>query len=570
MRLSKLFGRTQREIPSEADTASHRLMLRAGMVNQLAAGVYSYLPLARRVMDKIESIIRDEMNKAGGQEITMPVLQPIELWQKTGRDKSFGKGLFTTKDRKERILALGPTHEEVVTDLAGKYVQSYRDLPLKLYQIQTKFRDEPRPRGGLIRVREFTMKDLYSFDADEKGLDESYKNMIQAYKNIYDRCGLPSMMIEADSGAIGGKDSHEFMVIAESGEDEVIRCEKCGYAANAEKAECVKEKVSEGELKPLEEVHTPDRQSIEEVARFLNINPCQTLKAVFYMADGEFIFVSIRGDLDVNEVKLKNLLKCHELRIARDDEVEIAGIVAGSASPIGLKGIRIIADESITTAVNFVVGANKKDYHLKNAAYPRDFKAEKVADIALVRAGHKCPKCKGKLTSVNGIEVGHVFKLGTFLSEKLGAYFTDTDGNSKPMVMGCYGIGVGRLLAAAIEQSHDDKGIIWPMAIAPFDIYLCPLYAEGTEVEQETEKLYQKLTEQGLEVLFDDRTESPGVKFNDADLLGIPLRITVSRRTLKEGNIELKWRSGKEAQFLKCEEAASKIKEFILSAQAGA
>jgi len=565
MRLSKLFGRTQREIPSEADTTSHRLMLRSGMVQQLVAGVYSYLPLARRVMDKIENIIRDEMNKAGGQEITMPVLQPVELWQKTGRDKSFGKGLFTTKDRKERILALAPTHEEVVTDLAGKYVQSYRDLPLMLYQIQTKFRDEPRPRGGLIRVREFTMKDCYSFDADEKGLDESYKKMIQAYKNIYDRCGLPSMMIEADSGAIGGKDSHEFMLIAESGEDEVIHCEKCGYAANAEKAKCIKEKVSEDEPKQLEEVHTPDKQSIEEVAKFLKIEPCQTLKAVFYIADGKFIFVSIRGDLDVNEVKLKNLLKADELRTARDDEVELAGIVAGSASPVGLKGLRVIADESVNTGTGFVVGANKKDYHFKNAAYPRDFKAEIIADIALVRAGHKCPKCEGKLVSVNGIEVGHVFKLGTFLSQTLGAYYTDIDGNAKPMVMGCYGIGVGRLLAAAIEQSHDDKGIIWPVVISPFDVYLCPLYAEGTGVKEEAEKLYEKLTEQGFEVLFDDRTESPGVKFNDADLLGIPLRVTVSRRTLKEGNVELKLRSQKEAQFVKLEEASGKIKELILS-----
>jgi prolyl-tRNA synthetase len=569
MRLSKLFGRTQREIPAEADTASHRLMLRAGMVQQLVAGVYSYLPLARRVMDKIENIIRDEMNKVCGQEITMPVLQPIEMWQKTGRDKSFGNGLFTTKDRKERILALGPTHEEVVTDLVGKYVQSYRDLPVMLYQIQTKFRDEPRPRGGLIRVREFTMKDLYSFDADEKGLDESYKKMIQAYKNIYDRCGLSSMMIEADSGAIGGKDSHEFMVITESGEDEVIHCEKCGYAANAEKAECIKEKFSRGESKPLEEVRTPNKQSIEEVAEFLGVEPYRTLKAVFYMADGEFIFVSIRGDLDVNEVKLKNLLKCNELRIARDDEVELTGIVAGSASPIGLKGIRIIADESITTGIGFVVGANKKDYHLKNASYPRDFMVEAVADIALVRAGHKCPKCEGKLISVNGIEVGHVFKLGAFLSKTLGTYYTDIDGNSKPMVMGCYGIGVGRLLAAAIEQSHDDKGIIWPLAIAPFDINLCPLHTEGTEVEQETERLYKELIRQGFEVLLDDRTESPGVKFNDADLLGIPLRVTVSRRTLKDGNVELKWRNQKEAQFVKLEEATIKIKELVLGAQAG-
>ena len=382
MRLSKLFGKTQKETPAEAETASHRLLLRAGMIYQVAAGVYSYLPLGLRVLKKIAGIIRDEMDKAGGQELMMPVLQPLELWQETGRDKAFGKGLFTLTDRRERKLVLGPTHEEVVTQLVGHNVQSYRDLPLMLYQIQSKFRDEPRPRGGLIRVREFSMKDLYSFDTDEEGLDRSYNKMLQAYKNIYARCGLPSLQVEADSGAIGGKDSHEFMVVTEDGEDEVIYCDKCKYAANVEKAQSVKGKVEQGEPLPKEEVATPGAGSIEEVAGFFKIPPSHTLKAVFYIADGKLVFVVVRGDIEVNEVKLKNALGCTDLRFATEDEVIQAGIVAGAASPIGLKGLKIIADDSITSGSNFVAGANKPETHLKNVNYPRDFQADLVTDIA--------------------------------------------------------------------------------------------------------------------------------------------------------------------------------------------
>ncbi|MBA7606653.1 Proline--tRNA ligase [subsurface metagenome] len=563
MRVSKLFGKTQREVPAEAETASHQLLLRAGMIHQVAAGVYAYLPLGWRVLKKLAAIIRDEMDRAGGQELIMPVLQPLELWQETGRDKAFGKGLFTLSDRREHQLALGPTHEEVVTELVKYNVQSYRDLPLLLYQIQSKFRDEPRPRGGLIRVREFTMKDLYSFDTDEDGLNQSYTKMLQAYKNIFDRCGLPTILVEADSGAIGGKESHEFMAITESGEDEVLYCEKCKYAANVEKAECAKEKLEAEKPRPREEVATPGAGTIEEVAAFLKIPPSHTLKAVFYIADGKLVFIVIRGDIGVNEVKLQNALGCIELRLATEDEIIKAGLVAGAASPIGIKGIKVIADDSITSGANFVAGANKPETHFKNVNYPRDFKATLVTDIAQACAGDKCPKCGGKLSSTRGIEVGHVFKLGTFLSEKLGALFIDQAGASHPIIMGCYGIGLDRLLAAAIELNHDDKGIIWPLSIAPYQVYLCPLYKENSEAEDVAEKLYAELEAEGLEVLFDDRRESPGVKFNDADLLGIPLRVTISPRTLEKNSVELKKRSEKEAQLLPLEGIAKKLKALI-------
>ena len=563
MRISKLFGKTQREIPAEADMASHQLLLRAGMIHQITAGVYSYLPLAWRVLKKIENIIREEMDAAGGQELMMPVLQPLELWQETGRDEAFGKGLFTLSDRKDRTLVLGPTHEEVITQLASHNVQSYRDLPVLLYQIQTKFRDEPRPRGGLIRVREFIMKDLYSFDADEAGLDQSYNRMLQAYQNIYNRCGLPTRLVEADSGAIGGKDSREFMLITETGEDELIYCPGCGYSANAEKAESIKEKLTEEEPLPLEEVSTPGMATIEEVSHFLNVPHSRTLKAVFYIADGKLVFVVIRGDIEVNEVKLKNTLHCSELRLATEDEVVKADIVAGAASPIGISGVRVIADDSITTGANFVAGANKPNTHLRNVNYPRDFKVDLITDIARARAGEGCPKCRGKFLSLRGIEVGHVFRLGTIFSQKLGAFYIDADGVSRPIVMGCYGIGLGRLMAAAVEQNHDDKGIIWPLPIAPYHIYLCPLYLENPQVESTVENLYAELEKSGLAVLFDDRRQSPGVKFNDADLLGIPLRVTISPRTLEKNSAEIKWRREKQAQLLPLDGIVAKLKELI-------
>jgi prolyl-tRNA synthetase len=550
LRFSRLFARTLKEIPSEADSTSHQLLVRAGMIQQVAAGVYAYLPLGLMALNKIERIIRDEMNKAGGQELMMPALQPIELWEQSGRLASFGKTIFTFMDRKDHRLALGPTHEEVITDLVRRFVQSYRDLPLLLYQIQDKFRDEPRPRGGLLRVREFIMKDLYSFDTDEEGLNISYAKMTEAYKNIYKRCGLPAVMIEADSGAIGGKASHEFMLITESGEDEIICCTECDYAANLEKAQSVKENGDQASLLPLEEISTPGIKTIEDVASFVGVSAKQTLKAVFYTADDTLVFVVIRGDLDVNETKLRNILKCTDLQLATDTEVKNAGLVAGAASPIGLQDIKIIADDSITLGTNFVAGANKPDMHVKNVNYPRDFKVDLITDIASARADDECPRCNGKLELKRGIEVGHIFKLGTFLSTQLNAFFLDQNGTSRPIIMGCYGIGVGRLLAAAIEQNHDDKGIIWPLAIAPFQIHLCALRIEEPGLLNTAEQLYKDLTDHGIEVLFDDRNESAGIKFNDADLIGIPLRITLSPRTLQKQGVELKWRNEKDSEIV--------------------
>ncbi len=563
MLFSKLFGKTLRQAPAEAESVSHQLLVRAGMIAQEAAGIYSYLPLGWRALKKIENIIREEMDKAGGQELMLPVLQPLEMWQQSGRDVSFGKSLFTLTDRKEHTLALGPTHEEVNADLVRRYVQSYRDLPLLLYQIQSKFRDEPRPRGGLLRVREFIMKDLYSFDVDEAGLHESYQKMCQAYKNIYARLSLPALMIEADSGAIGGKDSHEFMILTEDGEDEVIYCSDCDYAANAEKAQFTKTRTDAEPLLPLEEIATPATKTIEEVAGFVGVPSSQTLKAVFYFSDGEFVFVVIRGDLEVNETKLRNALKCTELRLATEAEVNEAGIVAGFASPIAVKGIKVVADDSTTLGYNFVVGANKPGYHFRNANYPRDFQVDLMTDIALARSGDCCPKCHGKLSSSRGIEVGHVFKLGTFISERFGAYFLDSDGKSRPIVMGSYGIGLGRVLAAIVEQSHDDKGIIWPLSVAPYQVYLCPLNLEKSAVLTTAEKIYQELQKEGIEVLFDDRDESPGVKFNDADLMGLPLRLTLSPRTLQSQSIETKWRTEKEVQLLPLKNLASEVKRLL-------
>jgi prolyl-tRNA synthetase len=566
MRFSNLFGKTLKEIPSEADTLSHQLLLRAGMIQQVAAGVYSYLPLGWRVLKNIEQIIREEMDNAGGQELMLPTLQPFELWEKSGRYPAFGKTLFTVTDRREHTLILGPTHEEVITDLVSRFVQSYRDLPLLLYQIQNKFRDEPRPRGGLLRVREFIMKDLYSFHIDEEDLNETYQKMIQAYKNVYTRCGLPAVMVEADSGAIGGKESHEFMLIAETGEDGIVHCANCNYAANLEKAQSVKPKYEAKAFLSIEEISTPNTKTIEEVAHFVGVAPHQTLKAVFYSADGELVFVVIRGDIEVNETKLRNLLKCTELRLATEIEVKAAGLVAGAASPVGLKGMKIIADDSITLGSNYVAGANKPDIHLKNVNYPRDFEVSIMADIATARPDDGCPKCGGKLLSSLGIEVGHVFKLGTFLSEKLGASFLDQNGVSRTIIMGTYGIGLGRLLAAAIEQNNDEKGIIWPLSIAPFHVYLCPLRLENPDVSEAAEKIYQDLTNKNIEVLYDDRDESPGVKFNDADLLGIPMRLTVSPRTLQSQSIELKWRKEKLAELLPLEKITSKIQRLIREA----
>lgn len=561
MRISKLFGKTLREVPADADNVSHRLLLRAGMINQLSAGTYSYLPLGWRVLRKIENIIREEMDDAGGQEVHLPVLQPYEMWQQSGRDKV--DVLFTLYDRRQRRLVLGMTHEEVITQLASRFIHSYRDLPKMLYQIQVKFRDEIRPRGGLLRVREFHMMDLYSFDVDEAGLDLAYDAMVEAYQKVFDRCGLPTMLVEADSGAIGGKDSREFMAVTESGEAEIIYCPDCQYAGNVEKAVSAKGSIDNGKPLPVEEVATPGMGTIEEVAGFLHIPHSHTLKAVFYIADGEMVFVVIRGDLDVNEIKLNNALKAAELRMATESEVIEAGIVAGAASPVGLKGFKVIADDSVNSGTNFVAGGNKPDTHIRNVNYPRDFQADIVADIATARSGDTCHQCGGTFTSTRGIELGHIFKLDTIYSDKFEACFIDEKGETRPMIMGCYGMGLGRIMAAVVELHHDDKGIIWPVSMAPYHVYICPLSREGTPVSREAEKLYKELSAAGIEALLDDRNDSPGVKFNDADLLGIPFRVTVSPRTLEKDSVELKKRSEKGSEVVPLSDIIERLKELI-------
>jgi prolyl-tRNA synthetase len=564
MRISKMFGRTIREIPADADTISHQYLVRAGMINQLTSGIYSFLPLGLRVLNKIENIIRDESNKAGGQEVVLPVLHPVEIWQKGGREPNFGEVLFRLKDRRGHNMVLGPTHEEIITDLVSRTVQSYRDLPQMPYQLHTKLRDEPRPRGGLLRVREFVMHDLYSYDVDEKGLDISYDKMRQAYRNIFARCGLPALLVEADSGAIGGKESQEFMLVAESGEDEIIFCDSCKHAANVEKMVSVKSLLKADEPQIMQEVATPGLKSIEEISKFLKVKPDHTLKVVIYAADNVPVMALIRGDLEINEIKLKKILKCVDLRLADEEEVKLAGLVAGFVSPVGLKSrVKVIADDSVVTGVNFVAGGNKVDVHVKNVNYTRDFNVDVLQDIAKAKVGDGCPKCGKSLSSTRGIEVGHIFKLGTVMAERMGAKFIAEDGISKTCVMGTYGIGVGRLMAAAIEQNHDDKGPVWPLPIAPYQVHICGLFMDNPSVIAATTSLYEDLQKAGLEVLFDDRLESPGVKFNDADLIGIPYRVTVSPRTLEKDSVEFKLRADKKAQLMPIAGLVEFLKETI-------
>jgi prolyl-tRNA synthetase len=564
MRISKMLGRTIREVPADADTISHQYLVRAGMISQLTAGIYSYLPLGLRVLNKIENIIRDESNKAGGQEVVLPILHPVEIWQKGGREPNFGDVLFRLKDRRGHDMVLGPTHEEVMIDLVGRTIQSYRDLPQMPYQLHTKLRDEPRPRGGLLRVREFVMHDLYSFDVDEKGLDLTYDKMRQAYKNIFARCGLPALLVEADSGAIGGKDSQEFMLVAESGEDEIIFCEACKHAANVEKMVSVKKQLATEEALEMREVDTPGLKSIEEISAFLKVKPDHTLKVVLYSADGRLVMAVIRGDLEINEIKLRKVLKCTQLELADEAAVKASGLMGGFVSPVGQSGrVRIIADDSVVSGVNFVAGGNKKDVHIKNVNYPRDFKVDVMQDIAKAKVGDGCPHCGQPLSATRGIEVGHIFKLGTTLAERMGARFIDESGVSRPCMMGTYGIGVGRLLAAAVEQNHDDKGPVWPLPIAPYQVHICGLFMDNPKVIEAAGKLYAELWQEGIETLFDDRLESPGVKFNDADLIGIPFRVTVSPRTLEGNNVEFKLRTEKKAQIMPLEGLVAHIKALV-------
>jgi prolyl-tRNA synthetase len=563
MLMSRLFGRTLREAPGDAEHESHQLLLRARLVEQLAAGIYSYLPLGYRVLRKIEQIVREEMDAAGGQEILMPAMQPVDLWEESGRKESMGDTMFTLTDRRERHLALGPTHEEVVVDLFRRNVQSYREMPQLLYQIQTKFRDEQRPRLGLVRGREFGMMDLYSFDADVEGLDRSYQAMFDAYTRVFQRCGVPAVPVLADSGAIGGKDSQEFVLLTDIGEDEFLLCPKCGYAANSEKADHKKFELPPEEPERLEEVATPGQKTIEDLVHFLEVPHWKTLKAVFYAADRKPVFVAIRGDLAVNEIKLKNALKAADLRLMGDDEVREYGLVAGSASPVGLKGMRILADDSVLTSPNLVAGGNKPDVHLRNVNFDRDWQADIVTDISLARKGDPCPNCGELLDQKRGIEMGHIFKLLTVYSERMGARFLDADGQTQLAIMGCYGIGTSRLLHCVVEANRDERGIVWPPSLAPYDVHIVGLGLDRQEVADKAQSLYATLTRAGIEVLYDDRTESPGVKFNDADLLGMPVRVTVSPRSLEKDAVEVKRRASTQVDLVPFSEAASSIAGLV-------
>ena len=566
MRYSEMFLPTGRETPSDAEVISHQLMLRSGMIRKLTSGIYAYLPLGYRVIKKVEQIIREEMNKAGGQEVFLPAVQPSELWIESGRWKMYGKELLRFKDRNNRDYCIGPTHEEVITDLVRNEIQTYRQLPKNLYQIQTKFRDEIRPRFGVMRCREFGMKDAYSFDVDEHGAEISYGKMFEAYKRIFSRCGLQFRPVDADSGSIGGSFSHEFLVTADSGEDGMIYCTSCDYAANLEKAEVArpeKEPVNESEFLTVEEIYTPDVRTIEEVSEFLKATPLDIVKTLIFVADASPVAVLIRGDEEVNEIKLKNYLRCDELELATDDIVsEVTGAPKGFAGGIGIKA-EILADYSLMNMHNFVMGANKEDYHVKNCNIGRDFTVKAFADLRLVTEKDTCSRCAHPIKFARGIEVGHVFKLGTKYSQAMKATFLDKDGKEKLMIMGCYGIGVGRTAAACIEQNNDEDGIIWPITIAPYHVIISPVNMKSDELSRAAEDLYEKLTAKGVEVILDDRDERAGVKFKDADLIGIPLRITMGPKKLAEGKVEMRFRKAGEVREIDLVGAAEYITNIV-------
>ena len=566
MRYSEMHLPTAREIPSDAEVASHQLMIRAGMIRKLTSGIYSYLPLGYRVIRKVEQIVREEMNKAGGQEVLMPMVQPVELWQESGRWVHYGKELLRFRDRHEREYCLGPTHEEVITDLVRNDIKTYRQLPRNLYQIQTKFRDEVRPRFGVMRCREFGMKDAYSFDADEAGAEKSYEKMFVAYNNIFNRCGLKFRSVEADSGSIGGKYSHEFMVMADSGEDAIVFCDKCAYAANLEKAEIEepeKKNVSPKDWLPLESVHTLEVRTIEEVSTFLKVKPQDIVKTLIFNADGKACAVLIRGDQEVNEIKVKNYLGATELELADDEMIlKATGAPRGFAGAVKIK-TRVIADFSVMNMINFVTGANKEDYHLKNVNIGRDFNVEVFADLRVVKENDSCPRCGGKIKFARGIEVGHVFKLGTKYSKAMKAVYLDKDGQEKIMVMGCYGIGIGRTVAACIEQNFDENGIVWPMPLAPYQVIITPVNVNEVDIMKAAESIYSSMLNCGIEVILDDRDERAGVKFKDADLIGIPIRITVGQKNLASGNIELKIRKTGENRLYPLPKIVQEVKILI-------
>ena len=567
MRTTQLYAPTLREVPAEAEVISHKLMLRAGMIRKAAGGIYTYLPLAWRTLKKIEAIVREEMDAAGGQEIAMPILQPSEIWKETGRWTVYGEEMFRLNDRHDREFCLGPTHEELVTALVRDEVRSYKQLPLLLYQIQNKYRDEIRPRFGLMRGREFIMKDLYSFDKDEEGLQVSYQKMFDAYSRIFTRCGLRFRPVEADNGAIGGAHSHEFTVLAEAGESNIVYCEACDYAASDEKAELEKIEAAKEDLYPLEKVSTPGAHTIELVAAALDVPVEKTIKAVAYQNEKEEVVLAfVRGDHAVNEVKLQNVTGALTLRMADDAAIEAVGSAPGFMSPIGLReGTTIVVDATVMAMYNAVAGANEADVHYVNVTPMRDFQDVTVADLRLVAAGDPCPRCGAPLRMTRGIEAGQVFTLGTKYSEALGATFLDENGKEKPLVMGCYGIGVSRTMAAAIEQSNDADGIIWPRAIAPFEVVVVPVNAKVPEQLALAEKFYTELKGARIDALLDDRRERAGVKFKDADLIGYPLRVTVGPKAVEEGKVEVRVRRTGEVKEFSAADYLAGVKALLES-----
>lgn len=568
MRWTQIYIPTLREDPAEAELVSHKLLLRAGFMRKVTAGVYNYLPLMQRVLHKISNIVREEMDRAGALEVTMPVLHPAEVWQASGRWDVVGKEQMRLKDRHQRDLVLGGTHEEIITSLIKGELRSYRQLPLNMYQIQVKFRDEIRPRFGLMRGREFIMKDAYTFDRDEEGLKVAYQKMVDAYYNIFRRCGFDIRKVESDTGQMGGTGAHEFMVVVdtEGGENTIFYCDKCEYAANQDKATFISDQPGETKQKrlPLEEVHTPDRKTIEEVTDFLKLPAERLVKTLLYKADDQIVAALIRGDRQINEIKLKNEAKCLELVMADAPTVEaITGSEVGFAGPCNLKEVRFFVDEEVGRMANFVTGANKTDYHLKNVNQERDFQLDHVADIKMAEKDGICPRCeKGRLKTDRGIEVGNTFMLGTKYSEALKAHFVDEDGKEKPFVMGSYGVGITRTAQAAAERFNDKYGIIWPKPIAPFGIVITPTNYEDQRLKEIADRLHQELGEKGLEVLLDDRDERAGVKFNDADLIGFPLRVTVGEKGVSKGKVEARVRRTGEVTGVDLDAAASKIVEI--------
>ncbi|EGT5044055.1 proline--tRNA ligase [Clostridioides difficile] len=564
MKMSKMFMPTLKEIPADAEITSHQLMVRSGMIKKMTSGVYNQLPMGLRVFKKIEQIIREELNKKDCQEILCAALLPSELWKESGRWTAMGEEMFRLKDRTEREYCLGPTHEEAFTDIIRQEITSYKQLPLNLYQIQVKYRDERRPRFGVMRTKTFTMKDAYSFDVDDKGLDKSYQDMFDAYVSIFDRCGLENSPVQADSGAIGGSTSAEFMVKSEVGEDEVVFCSGCDYAANVERAESCNLVSQKEEMKELEEVYTPGAATIKELEEFLKTSPDKFAKTLVYEADGKTVVVVVRGDREVNEIKVSNAIgSVIEFALATDDVVrKVTNAEVGFAGPIGINADYVFIDKEIVEQRNIVVGANKTEYHIKNANYGRDFEGI-VGDFRNVQEGDKCIVCGKPLEIARGVEVGHIFKLGTKYSESMNANFIDKDGKSKPIVMGCYGIGVERTAAAIIEQHNDEKGIIWPLSVAPYHVVIVPANMKNEEQISIAENIYNDLQAMGVEVLLDDRDERIGVKFNDSELIGIPMRITVGKN-INEGKVEFKLRHKEDKEIIDIEEINEKVKaEFI-------